>query len=109
MTTARSDESERRRPRGESAARSEGSRYLDEVRRRRARLTFKRIPRDPDDDRVPGGSSRSAFSGIFRGELWRRGVEPTIARRQAGHGSGLDKRRWVVERTFAWLHTITSQ
>ena len=32
----------------------------------------------------------------YRRELWRRGVKPTIARRQAGHGSGLGRRRWVV-------------
>ena len=42
----------------------------------------------------------------YRRELWRRGVKPTIARRQSGHGSGLGKRRWVVERTFAWLHNF---
>ncbi len=42
----------------------------------------------------------------YRRELWRRGVKPTIARRQAGHGSGLGKRRWVVERTFAWLNNF---
>jgi transposase len=27
-----------------------------------------------------------------------------IARRQTKHGSGLGRHRWVVERTFAWLH-----
>ena len=27
-----------------------------------------------------------------------------IARRQTEHGSGLGRQRWVVERTFAWLH-----
>jgi transposase len=27
-----------------------------------------------------------------------------IARRQTEHGSGLGRERWVVERTFAWLH-----
>ena len=27
-----------------------------------------------------------------------------IARRQSEHGSGLGTIRWVVERTFAWLH-----
>jgi transposase len=27
-----------------------------------------------------------------------------IARRQTEDGSGLGRRRWVVERTFAWLH-----
>jgi len=30
--------------------------------------------------------------------------EPEIARRQTEHGSGLGRARWVVERTFAWLH-----
>ena len=34
--------------------------------------------------------------------VWQRGVKPVIARRQTEHGSGLEKRRWVVERTFAW-------
>jgi len=36
--------------------------------------------------------------------LWKRGIKPVIARRQTGHGSGLGRERWVVERTFAWLH-----
>lgn len=36
--------------------------------------------------------------------LWDRGIVPKIARRGAPHGSGLGKTRWVVERTFAWLH-----
>ena len=39
-----------------------------------------------------------------RRELWARGVKPIIARRRTEHGSGLGKLRWVVERTFAWLH-----
>jgi transposase len=29
-----------------------------------------------------------------------------IPRRGVAHGSGLGKVRWVVERTFAWLHQI---
>lgn len=33
-----------------------------------------------------------------------RGIRPRIARRGVDHGSGLGKQRWVVERTFAWLH-----
>ena len=33
-----------------------------------------------------------------------RGVKPVIAHRQTEHGSGLGRDRWVVERTFAWLH-----
>ncbi|GGZ25237.1 hypothetical protein GCM10010327_65000 [Streptomyces nitrosporeus] len=40
----------------------------------------------------------------YRRLLWRRGVKPLIARRGVTHGSGLGKTRWVVERTFAWLH-----
>jgi transposase len=42
----------------------------------------------------------------YRRELRRRGVKPVIARRGAEHGSGLGKQRWVVERTFAWLHNL---
>lgn len=33
-----------------------------------------------------------------------RGIQPVIARRETEHGSGLGRQRWVVERTFAWLH-----
>ena len=39
-----------------------------------------------------------------RRELRRRGITPEIARRNTEHGSGLGRYRWVVERTFAWLH-----
>ena len=39
-----------------------------------------------------------------RSELRRRGITPEIARRKTEHGSGLGRYRWVVERTFAWLH-----
>jgi transposase len=40
----------------------------------------------------------------YRRELRQRGVTPEIAHRQTDHGSGLGRVRWVVERTFAWLH-----
>ena len=40
----------------------------------------------------------------YRRELRRRRIKPEIARRQTTHGSGLGRYRWVVERTFAWLH-----
>jgi transposase len=40
----------------------------------------------------------------YRRKLWRRSVKPSIARRGTKHGSGLGRWRWVVERTFAWLH-----
>jgi transposase len=36
--------------------------------------------------------------------LWKRGIKAVIARRQTGHGSGLGRERWIVERTVAWLH-----
>jgi transposase len=39
-----------------------------------------------------------------RRELRRRRIRPEIARRRTDHGSGLGRQRWVVERTFAWLH-----
>src|SRR5580692_10945187 len=42
----------------------------------------------------------------YRRALWERGITPVIARRQTEHGSGLGSRRWVVERTFAWLHQL---
>ena len=42
----------------------------------------------------------------YRRELWKRGVEPQIDRRGTDHGSHLGTERWVVERTFAWLHNF---
>jgi transposase len=42
----------------------------------------------------------------YRRELSRQGVTPRIARRRTEHGSGLGRVRWVVERTFAWLHNF---
>lgn len=42
----------------------------------------------------------------YRRELWARGVKPVIARRGVEHGSRLGSERWVVERTFAWLHNL---
>jgi transposase len=42
----------------------------------------------------------------YRRELRRSGVKPRIARRRTEHGSGLGRVRWVVERTFAWLHNF---
>lgn len=42
----------------------------------------------------------------YRRELRKRGVKPIIARRGTENGSGLGKQRWVVERSFAWLHNF---
>jgi len=36
--------------------------------------------------------------------LRARGIQPRIARPKSRHGSGLGRERWVVERTFSWLH-----
>jgi transposase len=42
----------------------------------------------------------------YRRELRARRVVPAIARRQTPRGSGLGRQRWVVERGFAWLHSL---
>jgi transposase len=59
-------------------------------RRRRERLT---ADRGYDHDK-------------YRREVQQLGIKPEIARRQTEHGSGLGRARWVVERTFAWLHKL---
>jgi transposase len=53
-------------------------------------------------ERVQG--DRAYDSQRHRDELRRRGIEPVLAARGAGHGSGLGVFRWVVERTLSWLH-----
>jgi transposase len=42
----------------------------------------------------------------YRRLVRARGIKPVIARRQTEHGSSLGRYRWVVERTFAWLHNF---
>jgi len=42
----------------------------------------------------------------YRRLLRQRGIKPVIARCRTEHGSGLGRYRWVVERTFAWLHNF---
>ena len=49
-------------------------------------------------------ADRGYDSNALRDQLRERGIEPEIANRYLGHGSGLGRARWVVERTFAWLH-----
>jgi transposase len=39
-----------------------------------------------------------------RRQLRERGIAAEIARRKTEHGTGIGRYRWVVERTFAWLH-----
>ena len=54
-------------------------------------------PRIADPDR---GYDHDKYRRLVR----QRGVKPIIARRQTDHGSGLGRHRWVVKRTFSWLH-----
>ena len=49
-------------------------------------------------------ADRGYDSNALRRQLRDRGIEPEIANRYHAHGSGLGRARWVVERTFAWLH-----
>ncbi|AOJ08177.1 transposase [Burkholderia mayonis] len=42
----------------------------------------------------------------YRKPLHAAGVATQIACLGKPHGSGLGKTRWVVERTFAWLHNF---
>ncbi len=47
---------------------------------------------------------RAYDSHLHRMLLWVKGIEPVLAQRNTGHGSGLGRVRWVVERTLSWLH-----
>ena len=47
---------------------------------------------------------RAYHSREGRRQLRRRRIQTRIAWPKSGHGSGLGKKRWVVERTIAWLH-----
>ena len=47
---------------------------------------------------------RAYHSRKSRRELRRRKVKVRVAKPEDPHGSGLGRRRWVVERTISWLH-----
>jgi transposase len=51
-------------------------------------------------------SDRGYDHDSYRRQLRARGITPRIARRGIAHGSGLRRQRWVVERSFAWLHAF---
>ncbi len=53
----------------------------------------------PDDLYADRGFDSEGARRLLR---WL-GIEPHIAKRRTGHGSGLGKVRWVVERTISWL------
>ncbi len=40
----------------------------------------------------------------YRDQVRERGIIPAIARRGTRHGTRLGTYRWVIERSFAWLH-----
>ena len=49
-------------------------------------------------------ADRAYDSQPHRRALRQRGIAPHLARRRTEHGTGLGKKRWVVERTHSWLH-----
>ena len=51
-------------------------------------------------------ADRAYDSRFRRAELDERGLAAEIPGRHQPHGSGLGRHRWVVERTFAWLHQL---
>jgi len=53
-------------------------------------------------DAVQG--DRAYDSEPLRQELRTSGIKPILAKRRTGHGSGLGRHRWVVERSLSWLH-----
>jgi transposase len=64
------------------------------------------LSEEGEPSRLPGAvyGDRAYDSEPHREGLRERGVGSKLAKRRAGHGSGLGKHRWVVERLFSWLH-----
>jgi transposase len=52
---------------------------------------------------APTAATTTTSTGVSCGSA---GLRRKIARRNTEHGSGLGRYRWVVERTFAWLHNF---
>jgi len=44
------------------------------------------------------------YADAIRKGLRHHHIVPWLAQRNTEHGIGLGRRRWVVERTFAWLN-----
>lgn len=67
---------------------------------------MERAPRDEDGAAAPVRELRALRWGPV--PSWAKepkvGADAAIARRGTEHGSSLGIHRWVVERTFAWLH-----
>lgn len=50
------------------------------------------------------GADRGYDHDVYRDQVHDRGIVPAINRRGTPHGPGLGTYRWVIERSFAWLH-----
>lgn len=61
-------------------------------------------PKREKPERLQG--DRGYDSEPLRHVLRWLGIEPVLAARHTGHGSGLGVFRWYVERTISWLHTF---
>lgn len=53
-------------------------------------------------DAVQG--DRAYNSEPYRQKFRAARIRPLLAKRNTGHGSGLGRHRWVVERSLSWLH-----
>ena len=51
-------------------------------------------------------ADRAYDSEEIRKMLRSMRIAPCLAKRRTRHGSGLGKKRWVVERTISWLHSF---
>jgi len=70
---------------------------LPKLRPRRGGRRRRYKPRALLGDRAYG--TNAAVAG-----LRARGIRPLLSRRHTPHGSGLGKRRYVIERTLAWFN-----
>ena len=55
-------------------------------------------------DQIAVVADRGYDAKSIRHGLRGRRILPLVAMRRTKHGSGLGCRRWVIERTFAWLN-----
>ena len=61
-------------------------------------------PKRERPERLQGDSGYD--SEPLRKVLRWLGITPVLGKRRRGHGSGLGKLRWFVERTISWLHSF---
>lgn len=69
------------------------------------KVAFRIRPRGPATAAAPARCADPGYDfDQYRRLLWKRGIKPMVARRGVVQGSRLGRVRWVIERTFAWLH-----